>query len=58
MYKANAINDATERDWNKEDNASTSTKTINNADRPEKVEGKVDIIILDKTNKTLILVSY
>ncbi len=28
------------------------------ADGPETVEGKVDIITPDKTNKTLILVSY
>ena len=31
---------------------------MNDEHRPEKVEDKIDITRLDKTNKTLILVSY
>ena len=40
------------------DGAGTCAGTIGDADGPEGVEGKVDIITPDKTNKTPILVSY
>ena len=38
--------------------AKTGTKTMDDTDGLEGVEGKVGIIMPDKTNKTPILVSY
>ena len=40
------------------DGAGTDTGTMDDVDRSEKAEGKVDITILDKTNKTPTLVRY
>ena len=40
------------------DNARSNTRMMDNADRPDRIKGKIDITLPDKTNKILILVSY
>lgn len=59
---ANAMGDTAKSDCNKEDGTETSVEIgagiRDNMDGPEETESKVDIIILDKTNKTAILVNY
>ena len=42
----------------KKDGAGTGARTIDDANGPEEVEGKIDITMSGKTNKTPILVSY
>ena len=42
----------------KGDGAETGAGMISNVDGPKGVEGKIDITISDKTNKTPILISY
>lgn len=51
------MDNTTEPGCNEVDNISISIRTIDN-DRPEGLEGKVYITILDKTNKIPILISY
>lgn len=57
LYKFSAVDNTTEPDCNEVDNINISIRTIDN-DRPEGLEGKVYITILDKTNKIPILISY
>ena len=40
------------------DSARTGARTMGDAEGPEGTESKIDIITLDKTNKTPMLVSY
>ena len=58
MCKASAVDDAAGPNYSERDSIVTNTRTIDNTDRSEGVKNKVDIIMPDKTNKTLILVSY
>ena len=58
MYQANAIDDAAKPGYSEEDGARTGVKIIGDANRPEGVEGKTDIIMPNKTNKISILISY
>ena len=52
------MEDTTGLGCSKRDNAGTDTRTIGDIDGPKKAKSKVDIIMLNMTNKTLILVSY
>ena len=52
------MGDATEPGYSEGNNIGTSAETMGDADRPKRVESKVDITTQDKTNKTSILVSY
>ncbi len=62
MYIASAMGDAARPSCSEGNGAGTgartSAKTRRDVDGPEKVVSKVDITTSDKTNKTLILVSY
>lgn len=63
---ANTVSDVVRLSCSEGDGAETSARTgvrisarmRDDADRSEEMEGKIDITILDKTNKTPILVSY
>ena len=52
------MSDAAGLDCSEGNGAETSAKTIDDADRSEGLEGKVNITTPNKTNKILILVSY
>ena len=58
MYKARAVGDTAGPGCSKGDGARTSAGMMDNADGPEKAEGKVDIIMPDQINKTPMLISY
>ncbi len=55
---ASAMGDAAGVNCSAEDDAGTGAGARGDADGPEAAEGKIDITMPDKTNKTLILVSY
>ena len=58
MYEASAMSNAARPGYSERDNAGTNAKIMSDADGPEGAKGKVDITMLDKTNKIFILVSY
>lgn len=64
MYKASVINDIIRLSCIKRESVETNTGTISDVDgpeevnRPDKAKSKINIIMLDKTNMTSILVSY
>ncbi len=59
---ASAMGNAAGPGYSKRDgtgtSARTSARTIDDADGSEGAEGKIDITLSDKTNKTPILISY
>ena len=52
------MGDATVPGYSERNTTGTGTRTIDDADGLEGAEGKIDIIMPDKTNKLPILVSY
>lgn len=52
------MNNTARPGYTERDGVRTGAGTINNINGLEGAEGKIDIIMLDKTNKTSILVSY
>lgn len=62
MCKANAMSDEAGLGYSEADNAGTGTWTTGigtiDDNRPQKAESKINIILLDKTNKISILISY
>ena len=52
------MSDVAESGYNKGDGVGTGAGTMDNANEPKGAEGKIDITTPNKTNKTLILVSY
>ncbi len=59
---ANAVGDAVGPGYSTNDSAwigaGTGAEIRGDADGPERAESKIDIIMLDKTNKIPILISY
>lgn len=57
MYKINIVGDVARQGCSKSDNVGICTRTIGDTDGPKGVKDKINIIMLDKINKILILVS-
>ena len=57
MYKASAEGNAAKQSCSKRNGVEINAKTIGRVNRLEEVKGKIDITILNKANKTVILIS-
>lgn len=57
MYKINIVGDVARQGCSESDNVGICIRTIGDTDGPKRVKDKINIIMLDKINKILILVS-